>query len=108
MGVIAPIPTPSRALAPGLADAVADFGHRDLALGCGAEVPRLGKVATALGKAFGKRKVGEDRVEDMLPWAHRMRVSDLESCAGEKGTHSVRHETVLRPVAAPDHIARAA
>src|SRR5262249_54582587 len=105
MGVIAPIPTPSRALAPGLADAVADFGHRDLAVGCGAEVPRLGKVTTVLGKALGKRKVGDGRVEHMLPWAHRVWISDLEGYAGEKGTHGVRHETVLRPVAAPDHIA---
>src|SRR5262249_2064610 len=105
MGMVAPIPTPSRALAPGLADAVADFSHRDLAVGCGAEVPRLGKVTTVLGKALGNRKLGEDRVEHMLPWAHRVWISDLESYAGEKGTHSVRHKTVLRPVSAPNHIA---
>src|ERR1051326_8608898 len=73
----------------------------------GAEVPcfREGQ-ATFATKVLGQEHIAVQRVEDELPRTRRPRIAYLWLAARRKSSDEVRKESVARPVATANHIAR--
>ncbi len=78
-------------------------GFRD-----GPEVPRLaergGTVRSHAGEARAEQEVAAERLEHVLPGTHRARIPHGDGPLGGERAHGVRHDPVLRPVAATDDV----
>ena len=79
--------------------------HRFCVFVPGAKVPGLCITRTIPIQAFGQREVAAQRLQHMLPRAHRVGVTDVCRLASFKSRQDVGDQAVCRPVAAANHIA---
>src|SRR5580698_9140243 len=101
------VPNPGCISSPKRNHAVGNPLHRPHILVARGEVERRGESCLADKQPLSQQNVAVQRLEHMLPRAQRIRTTDAHRLAGLESTDQVGDETVLGPVAAADHVARA-
>src|SRR5215475_10460489 len=69
-----------------------------------AKIPSLCILAAILPEMLDQNHVPMQWIQNVLPGADRVRISHLHWLPCKKGSHCVRHEAILCPVASADHV----
>src|SRR4249919_4325338 len=62
-------------------------------------------VAWIADQLFGKDEIAGQRIENVLPGADGIRIAQDKFPSLRDCSYNIRHKTIVRPVAPPDHVA---
>ena len=92
---------------PGGDESFGEFAHGNL-IGClRSEVPCATECIRIFQKAHCQQKITGKGVQDMLPGAGSLRISDDDGFASGQGADAIGNDTILCPVAAADDVSSA-
>src|SRR4029077_1317420 len=96
---------PTRAIPPEFAESIDHPGDRPRFFGCRTEVPGFTETSRVAREALGEREIARQRLQHVLPGAHRVRSPEYDGLARRKCPHAVGNESILCPIAAANDVA---
>ena len=89
-------------------DKVRNLRHRHFALRVQrAKIQGARRSGGIANKALQENKISGERIENVLPWTRRLRISQHYGTTDVLGTPDIRNQTVLRPIASAKRVASA-
>src|SRR5579862_9238074 len=92
------------ALAPESDDPLRELVYRDCIFLARSKIPRLRVFLAVFEQAMREKQISAQWLEDMLPGTNRIGPANHHWFSRSDAAHNIRHEAILRPVAAANHV----